>query len=125
MKSVRKAAKEGIANIKATFNNTLISITDLRGDLLCQASAGGCGFKGARKSTPFAAQSVAEKVAAKAIEKGVREISIIVKGPGPARESAIRTLNKAFSEVQGRVVRLLDRTAVPHNGVRPRKKRRV
>jgi small subunit ribosomal protein S11 len=125
MKSARKAGKEGIAYIKATFNNTLISITDVRGDLLCQASAGGCGFKGARKSTPFAAQSVAEKVSLKAIEKGIREISIIVKGPGPARESAIRTLNKAFSDVQGRVVRLLDRTAVPHNGVRPRKKRRV
>lgn len=125
MKSARKAAKEGIAYIKATFNNTLISITDVRGDLLCQASAGGCGFKGARKSTPFAAQSVAEKVSLKAIEKGVREIAIIVKGPGPARESAIRALNKAFSDVQGRVVRLLDRTAVPHNGVRPRKKRRV
>jgi small subunit ribosomal protein S11 len=125
MKSVKKVTKEGIAYIKATFNNTLISITDLHGDLLCHSSAGGCGFKGARKSTPFAAQSVAEKVATKAVELGVRELSIIVKGPGPARESAIRTLNKVFSEVQGRIVRLLDRTSVPHNGTRPRKKRRV
>jgi small subunit ribosomal protein S11 len=123
--SIPKAAKEGIVYIKATFNNTLISITDLRGDLLCHASAGGCGFKGARKSTPFAAQSVAEKVSLKAIERGVKKIWIIVKGPGPARESAIRTVHKVFSEVQGRVVRLSDRTAVPHNGVRPPKKRRV
>jgi small subunit ribosomal protein S11 len=120
-----QAIDEGIAYIRATFNNTLISITDVRGDVLCQSSAGACGFSGARKSTPFAAQTVAQKVATAAIDKGMRKISIIVKGPAPARESAIRTINKAFSEVNGKVIRLSDRTAVPHNGVRPRKKRRV
>jgi len=117
----RKVVTEGIAYIRATFNNTLISITDLTGDVLCQKSAGGCGFKGARKSTPFAAQLVADEVGNYAKDNfQLKRLIIIVKGPGAARDSAIRSLSTKFE-----IKKLVDSTAVPHNGVRPRKKRRV
>ncbi|OGT95674.1 MAG: 30S ribosomal protein S11 [Gammaproteobacteria bacterium RIFOXYB2_FULL_38_6] len=117
----RKVVTDGIAYIKATFNNTLISITDLTGDVLCQKSAGGCGFKGARKSTPFAAQLVAEEIGNFAKDNfQLKRLTVVVKGPGAARDSAIRALSTKFE-----IKKLIDSTPVPHNGVRPCKKRRV
>lgn len=120
-RKVRRNVVKAIAHIKATFNNTLITITDTNGDTLCWDAAGTIGYKGSRKSTPFAAQRAAENVAEKAKKFGVKEIEIQVKGPGAGRESAITALQSA-----GLTVRAIeDVTPLPHNGCRPRKKRRV
>jgi small subunit ribosomal protein S11 len=111
----------GIAHIKATFNNTIISITDTTGNVVVWGSAGNVGFKGTKKGTPFAAQSAAETVAKKALEAGMKEVSVMVKGPGAGRETAIRALQGAGLEISS----IKDVTPIPHNGCRPRKKRRV
>lgn len=120
-KKVRKNIPVGIAHIKATFNNTVVSITDLKGDVIAWASSGSVGFKGSRKSTPFAAQRTAESAAKSAKEQGVNEVSVRVKGPGAGRESAIRSLQAAGLAVRA----IKDVTPIPHNGCRPRKRRRV
>ncbi|MDP1573340.1 MAG: 30S ribosomal protein S11 [Coxiellaceae bacterium] len=124
--SVKKKAKrkisEGVAHVCASFNNTMISITTPSGDVLCQGSAGRSGFKGSRKGTPFAAQLAAETVAKKAIEEfSLRRVVINVSGPGAGRDSAVRAMRNAGLEI----IRLVDTTGIPHNGCRPRKKRRV
>jgi small subunit ribosomal protein S11 len=120
-KKIRRSVVKAIAHIKATFNNTYITIADINGETLCWASAGTVGFKGSRKSTPFAAQRTARNVAEKARRFGVREVEVRVKGPGPGRESAITALQEA-----GLLVKAIeDVTPLPHNGCRPRKKRRV
>ncbi|HXG62058.1 MAG TPA: 30S ribosomal protein S11 [Planctomycetota bacterium] len=120
-RKAKKLVPKAIAHIQATFNNTIITITDPAGDTLCWASAGTIGYKGSRKSTPFAAQKAAESAAEKAQKFGVREVEVRIKGPGAGRESAIRALQSAGLEV--RVIE--DVTPLPHNGCRPRKKRRV
>ena len=112
---------EGVAHIHASFNNTIITITDRSGDTLAWATAGGSGFRGSRKSTPFAAQIAAEKAGTKAQEYGLKDISVKVKGPGPGRESALRALNA----IGLNVVSIEDVTPLPHNGCRPPKQRRV
>ena len=120
-RKVRRNITRGIAHIKSTFNNTTITITDVNGDVLCWTSAGMVGFKGSRKSTPFAAQRAAESVAEKASKFGLQEIEVKVKGPGSGRESAIRGLSSS-----GLTIRLIeDVNPLPHNGCRPPKKRRV
>lgn len=111
----------GVAHIKSTFNNTIVTITDPQGNALSWATAGGMGFKGSRKSTPFAAQMAAEAAAKAAMEYGVREVEVMVKGPGAGREAAIRSLQAAGLEVS--VIK--DVTPIPHNGCRPPKRRRV
>jgi len=120
-KRVRRSVSNGIAYIKATFNNTVVTITDINGETLCWSSAGVIGFKGSRKSTPFAAQRAAEDAAQKAAKMGLRQIEVKVKGPGSGRESAIRALQAAGLEIRA----IEDCTPLPHNGCRPRKKRRV
>ena len=120
-RKVRRSVSRGIAYIRATFNNTLITITDLNGDVLASTSAGSSGFKGARKSTPFAAGQAAETAAVKARKMGLNEVEVRVKGPGSGRESAISSLQS----VGLRVLSIEDITPIPHNGCRPRKKRRV
>ncbi|MDY0340676.1 MAG: 30S ribosomal protein S11 [Coriobacteriia bacterium] len=120
-RSERKNIAVGQAFIKSTFNNTIISITDPQGNVIAWKSAGQVGFKGSRKSTPFAAQLAAEQCAKTAQEHGVRKVSVFVKGPGSGRETAIRSLQAAGLEVSS----IQDRTPVPHNGCRPRKRRRV
>jgi len=120
-KHVRKSVAKAIATIKATFNNTIISICDSNGEVLCWNSAGTVGFKGSRKSTPFAAQRAAESCAEKARKMGVTELEVRVKGPGSGRESAIT----AFQAAGLRVVSIEDVTPIPHNGCRPKKRRRV
>jgi len=117
----KKNVEQGIAHIKSTFNNTIISITDKQGNAISWASAGTVGFKGSRKSTPFAAQQAAESVARAAMEHGVKEVECYVKGPGAGREAAIRSLQAAGLEVS--VIK--DVTPIPHNGCRPPKRRRV
>jgi len=120
-RKVRRNVSRGIAHIKATFNNTTVTITDTNGDTLCWASAGTVGFKGSRKSTPFAAQRAAETAAAAAQKYGLKEVDVRVKGPGSGRESAITALQQA-----GLAVRAIeDVTPLPHNGCRPPKRRRV
>ncbi len=120
-RKIRRTVPHAVAHIKSTFNNTIITITDLNGEVLCWASAGTSGFKGARKSTPFAAQRAAEQVAAVAKKHGVSELEIKVKGPGSGRESAITALQAAGM----RIHTIEDVTPLPHNGCRPRKRRRV
>ncbi len=120
-KRARRNVNRGIAHIKATFNNTLVTITDPNGDVLCWASAGTVGFKGSRKSTPFAAQRAAETCADRARKFGVRELEIRVKGPGSGRESAITGLQVGGISIKA----IEDVTPLPHNGCRPRKRRRV
>ena len=120
-KVVRKNIYAGIVHIKSTFNNTIVTITDLNGAALSWASAGSRGFKGSRKSTPFAAQLAAETVARRAMEHGVRKVDVMVKGPGSGRETAIRTIQNTGIEVVG----IKDVTPIPHNGCRPPKRRRV
>lgn len=120
-KKVRRNVAKAIAHIKATFNNTTVTITDANGDVLCWATAGTVGFKGSRKSTPFAAQRAAETCAERAVKFGVREMEIRVKGPGSGRESAITGLQIAGISVKS----IEDVTPLPHNGCRPPKKRRV
>lgn len=112
---------EGIAHIRATFNNTIVTITDLQGEVVSWSSAGARGFKGSRKSTPFAAQLAAEDAARKAQDAGMKTVAIFVKGPGSGRESALR----AFQNIGMRVTLLRDVTPIPHNGCRPPKRRRV
>lgn len=120
-RKVRRNVTVGIAHVKATFNNTTVTITDIKGDTLCWASAGTCGFKGSRKSTPFAGQCAAQQAAEKAIKFGVKEVGVRVNGPGSGRESAITALQAA-----GLTVKVIeDCTPIPHNGCRPPKKRRV
>jgi small subunit ribosomal protein S11 len=124
-KKVRRKEKKNIAaghaHIKSTFNNTIVSITDPSGAVIAWASAGQVGFKGSRKSTPFAAQMAAEAAARRAMEHGVRKVDVQVKGPGSGRETAIRSIQNAGIEVTG----IKDVTPVPHNGCRPPKRRRV
>jgi small subunit ribosomal protein S11 len=120
-RKVRRSVTKAIAHVKATFNNTIITITDPAGEVLCWDSAGTIGFKGSRKSTPFAAQRAAETVAEKARKLGVREVEVKVKGPGSGRESAITALQAAGIAVRS----IEDVTPLPHDGCRPRKKRRV
>jgi small subunit ribosomal protein S11 len=120
-KKVRRSVTRGIAHIRATFNNTMITITDTAGETLAWASAGTVGFKGTRKSTPFAAGRAAEKAAVAAKKFGVKEIEVRVKGPGSGRESAITSLQAAGLRIQS----IEDVTPLPHNGCRPAKKRRV
>ena len=120
-KRVKKNIATGMAHVRSTFNNTIITITDVSGGALCWSTAGGQGFKGSRKSTPFAAQVAAEECAKKAIEHGVRQISVYVKGPGAGRESAVRALQAAGIKV----TMIKDVTPIPHNGCRPPKRRRV
>jgi small subunit ribosomal protein S11 len=120
-KKVRKNIVKAIAHVSASFNNTMITITDMNGETLCWDSAGTVGFKGARKSTPFAATRAAEKVAIKAKRMGVKEIEVRVKGPGPGRESAVTALQNNGLNITA----LEDHTPIPHNGCRPPKRRRV
>jgi len=120
-KKVKKNIQTGVAHIQATFNNTVITITDVGGNAIAWATAGQQGFKGSRKSTPFAAQVAAEECARKAMDHGVRTIGVLVKGPGAGRESALRALQAAGL----RVTMIRDVTPVPHNGCRPPKRRRV
>ena len=117
----RKNIESGIAHIRSTFNNTIVTITDTQGNTISWASAGGLGFKGSRKSTPFAAQMAAETAAKAGVEQGLKTVEVAVKGPGAGREAAIRSLQAAGLEVS--VIR--DVTPVPHNGCRPPKRRRV
>ena len=120
-RKVRKNVVRAIVHIKATFNNTLITITDMDGDAICSGSAGCVGFKGSRKSTPFAAQMAAERAARTAQDNGMRSVGIFVKGPGSGREAAMRAINN----VGFKVTFIRDVTPIPHNGCRPPKRRRV
>jgi small subunit ribosomal protein S11 len=120
-RKVRKNVVRAIVHIRATFNNTLITITDLDGNTVCSSSTGCVGFKGSRKSTPFAAQRAAQRCASTAMRNGVREVEIRVKGPGSGRESAISALQQAGL----RIASIEDVTPLPHNGCRPPKRRRV
>ena len=120
-KKVRKNVAEGVAHIYASFNNTIITITDRQGNTLSWATSGGSGFRGSRKSTPFAAQVAAERAGSAAQEHGVKNLEVLVKGPGPGRESAVRALNN----VGFKITNISDITPIPHNGCRPPKKRRV
>ena len=120
-KKVKKSVSEGIAHIHASFNNTIITITDRQGNTLSWATSGGAGFKGSRKSTPFAAQVAAERAGRAAQECGVKNIEVRIKGPGPGRESAVRALNAIGLKIGS----IADVTPVPHNGCRPPKRRRV
>ena len=120
-KKVKKNIAEGIAHVHASFNNTIITITDRQGNALSWATSGGQGFKGSRKSTPFAAQVAAEVAGKSAQENGVKNLEVRIKGPGPGRESAVRALNAAGFKITS----ITDVTPVPHNGCRPPKKRRI
>ncbi len=120
-KRVKKQVSDGMAHIHASFNNTIVTITDRQGNALCWATAGGSGYRGSRKSTPFAAQVAAERAGTAALEYGLKNLEVFVKGPGPGRESAIRALNAAGY----RITNITDVTPIPHNGCRPPKKRRV
>lgn len=117
----RKNVEKGAAHIRSTFNNTIVTITDTHGNALSWASAGGLGFRGSRKSTPFAAQTAAETAAAAAMEHGLKSVDVYVKGPGSGREAAIRALQGAGLEI----TMIKDVTPIPHNGCRPPKRRRV
>lgn len=121
-KKVKKVvSSEGIVHIQSTFNNTIVTVADKQGNTVCWGSSGSRGFKGSKKSTPFAAQVAAEEAAQKAVEAGVRTVEVFVKGPGAGRETALRSLGSAGL----RVTRIQDVTPIPHNGCRPPKKRRV
>jgi small subunit ribosomal protein S11 len=120
-KKVKKHVVDGMAHIHASFNNTIVTITDRQGNALAWTTAGGSGFRGSRKSTPFAAQVAADRVAQMVKEMGMKNIEVFVKGPGPGRESAVRALNNAGFKITN----ITDVTPIPHNGCRPPKKRRV
>ena len=120
-KKVKRNVARGVAHVKATFNNTIIAITDANGDVLAWDSAGTVKFKGARKSTPFAAQSAASQAAREAMDLGLRKVEVLVKGPGVGREAAVRALQAAGLEISA----IRDVTPIPHNGCRPPKRRRV
>jgi small subunit ribosomal protein S11 len=120
-KKVKRNVPMGVAHVKASFNNTIITITDVNGDVVAWSSSGSKGFKGSRKSTPFAAQVAAEEAARKAMDSGMRTVSVLVSGPGSGRESAVRAIAAAGM----RVAMIKDVTPIPHNGCRPSKRRRV
>lgn len=120
-KSAKRVVVDGVAHIHASFNNTIITITDRQGNAVCWATSGGSGFRGSRKSTPFAAQVACERAATVAVENGMKSVEVLVKGPGPGRESAVRALNGAGLKINS----IADVTPIPHNGCRPPKKRRV
>ena len=120
-KKVKKHVVDGIAHIQASFNNTIVTISDRHGNALCWTTAGGSGFRGSRKSTPFAAQVAADRCGKMAQEMGMKNLEVRVKGPGPGRESAVRALNNCGFDV----TQITDVTPIPHNGCRPSKKRRV
>jgi len=120
-KKIKKSIPKGIVHIKATFNNTIVTITDPQGNVVAWASAGNLGFKGSRKSTPFAAQMTAEEASKRAMEHGVRKVEVHVKGPGSGREAAIRSLQAIGLEIS----LIKDVTPIPHNGCRPPQRRRV
>lgn len=120
-KKTRRTVTDGVAHIYATFNNTIITITDRQGNTLAWATAGGSGFRGSRKSTPFAAQVAAEKAGTRAKDFGMKNLDVMVKGPGPGRDSAVRSLNN----VGFKILNITDVTPIPHNGCRPPKRRRV
>ena len=120
-KKVRRSVSDGVAHVHASFNNTIITITDRQGNTLGWATAGGSGFRGSRKSTPFAAQVAADRVGERVKEFGLKNLDVNVKGPGPGRESAVRALNNAGFKITS----ICDVTPIPHNGCRPPKKRRV
>mgnify|MGYP006198159223 FL=1 len=120
-KKVKKSVSDGIAHVHASFNNTIITITDRQGNALSWATSGGAGFKGSRKSTPFAAQVAAESAGRVALEYGIKTLEVRIKGPGPGRESSVRALNALGIKISS----ISDITPVPHNGCRPPKRRRV
>lgn len=120
-KKVKRNISEGVAHVHASFNNTIITITDRQGNTLTWATSGGAGFKGSRKSTPFAAQVAAESAGRVAIEYGIKNLEVRIKGPGPGRESAVRALNNLGI----RITQIQDITPIPHNGCRPPKRRRI
>lgn len=120
-KRIKREVADGIAHVHATFNNTIITITDRKGNALAWATAGGSGFRGSRKSTPYAAQVAAERAGNIAKEYGVKNLNIMIKGPGPGRDSAVRSLNNIGFKINS----IVDVTPIPHNGCRPPKKRRV
>ena len=120
-KKVKRTVIDGMAHIHASFNNTIITITDRQGNALTWATAGGSGLRGSRKSTPFAAQIASQKAGEMALEFGIKSLEVFIKGPGPGRESAVRALNA----VGFKITNITDVTPVPHNGCRPPKKRRV
>lgn len=120
-KKVKKTVVDGVAHVHASFNNTIITISDRQGNALTWATAGGSGFRGSRKSTPFAAQIAAQKAGEAALEFGMKNMEVFIKGPGPGRESAVRALNA----VGFKITNITDVTPVPHNGCRPPKRRRV
>ncbi|MFK5984569.1 MAG: 30S ribosomal protein S11 [Pseudomonadota bacterium] len=120
-KKIKRNVVDGVAHIHASFNNTIVTITDRQGNALAWATAGGSGFRGSRKSTPFAAQVAAERAGKVAQEYGMKNLEVNVKGPGPGRESAVRSLNALGFKING----ISDVTPIPHNGCRPSKKRRV
>ncbi len=120
-KKIKRRIPKGIVHIQASFNNTIITVTNLKGEVIAWSSAGACGFKGARKGTPFAAKTAAEIAAKQSVDQGMKEAKVMVKGPGPGRETAIRGLQEA-----GLIISLIrDITPIPHNGCRPPKKRRI
>jgi small subunit ribosomal protein S11 len=120
-KKSRRVVSDGVAHVQASFNNTIVTITDRQGNALSWATSGGSGFRGSRKSTPFAAQIAAEKAGRVALDNGVKSLEVRIKGPGPGRESAVRSLNALGYKVTD----IIDVTPIPHNGCRPPKKRRV
>ncbi len=120
-KKVKRVVVDGVAHVHASFNNTIITITDRQGNTLCWATAGGSGFRGSRKSTPFAAQVAAERASNSALEYGMKRVDVFIKGPGPGRDSAVRALNSAGLKINS----ISDVTPIPHNGCRPPKRRRV
>ncbi|MCX7097440.1 MAG: 30S ribosomal protein S11 [Methylococcales bacterium] len=120
-KRIKKEVADGIVHVHASFNNTIITITDRKGNALSWATSGGSGFRGSRKSTPFAAQVAAEKAGIVAQEFGMKNLDVMIKGPGPGRESAVRSLNNLGFKINN----IVDVTPIPHNGCRPPKKRRV
>ena len=120
-KRIKKEVADGIAHVHASFNNTIVTITDRKGNALSWATAGGSGFRGSRKSTPFAAQVAAERAGTVALEYGMKNLDVMIKGPGPGRESAVRSL----SNLGFKISNIIDVTPIPHNGCRPPKKRRV
>src|SRR5690554_1452738 len=120
-KKIKRVVTDGVVHVQASFNNTIVTITDRQGNALSWATAGGAGFRGSRKSTPFAAQVAAEKAGRVAVDYGVKNVDVRIKGPGPGRESAVRSLNALGIKV----LSITDITPIPHNGCRPPKRRRV